>query len=363
MFTPKSLQLVSVLAILMALAGCKTTAQQGLFTAPPSHLPGNGGAYRLDESGQWVPPAPPHSPPLTADEATITHARALLARDEPAQARRILDRWIAANEFTSPPSPLLPQAYLLRGDAVLAAGNEYTALYDYEKVILDFPGSPEYARAVERELEIGIRYLNGLRRKFWGMRIAGATDIGEELLVRVQERLPGSTLAEHAGIELADYYYRTRDLAAASEAYEVFIVNHPRSEHATKARQRRIYANIARFKGPDYDASGLTEAQVLIEEYAAIDPIGAQRAGLTDALSARLEESAAAQQLQKARWYLRRGDAVSARFMLHRVAEAHPRTVSADLAMQMLEARGWGSIAIPTPAPTPGGPTSPETPG
>src|SRR5690606_32200410 len=119
------------------------------------------------------------------------------------------DGWLEEHEQSD--SPLLAQAFLLRGDAVLASGNEYRALYDYERVIIDFPGSPEYARAVERELEIGIRYLHGLRRKLWGIRFAGATDVGEELLVRVQERMPGSALAERAGIELADFYYRTRD--------------------------------------------------------------------------------------------------------------------------------------------------------
>lgn len=307
---------------------------------PPGMGPGADGTgeYRLDESGRWI-----HADAamISADEATIAEARTLLAGDRPHQAYQILDRWIEANEYTA--SPLLARAYLLRGDAVLAGGNEYQALYDYEKVITDFPGTPEYARAVERELEIGIRYLHGLRRKFIGMRIAGAADVGEELLVRVQERMPGSALAERAAIELADFYYRNRDLPAASEAYEIFIINHPHSEHATRAYQRRIYANIARFKGPSYDASSLTEAQALIQEYAAIDPVGAQRAGLTDALTSRLEESAATQQLEKANWYLRRGDLVSARFMLQRLVRTHPRTVSADVALQMLEERGWSS--------------------
>jgi hypothetical protein len=347
--TRNTLATVWICLAAAAMTGCKVTAPTGTI-APSEALQGAGSAYRLDESGRWVAAPSADSAPLTPDEATIAHARFLLAGDQPVRARRLLDRWISANEHTD--SPLLPQAFLLRGDAILASSDEYKALYDYETVIKDFPGSPEYARAVERELEIGIRYLGGLRRKFWGMRIAGATDIGEELLVRVQERLPGSPLAERAGIELADYYYRIRDLGAASEAYEVFIVNHPRSEHAPKARQRRIYANIARFKGPGYDASGITEAQVLIEEYAALDPLGAQRAGLTDALTARLEESAAAQQLQKAQWYLRRGDAVSARFMLRRLVETHPRTVSADLAMQILDARGWGFAAAEPPAAT-----------
>lgn len=296
-------------------------------------------AYRLDESGRWVEARPEE---LTADEGVIAQARQLLASDRPREAWTLLDQWIAANEYTA--SPLLARAYLLRADSILADGNEFRALYDYELIIRDFPGSPEYAVAVERELEIAIRYIHGLRRRFpfsWAPRLAGAEDIGEELLVRVQERMPGSHLAERAAIELADYYYRKRELSAASEAYEIFLVNHPNSEHTARAHQRRIYANIGRFKGPSYDASSLTEAGVLIEEYAAIDPIGAQRTGLTDAMVSRLEESAAAQQLEKAQWYLRRGDPVSARFILRRLVRTHPRTVSADLALQMLEARGW----------------------
>jgi tetratricopeptide (TPR) repeat protein len=327
-----------LLLLALTLAACR--APQPVHS-PSDANPPSGGAYRLDDSGQWVARTPADDPEAGAgaDTATILRARAELADNKPAQSRRILDRWIKDNAHTE--SHLLPRAYLLRGDAILAAGNEFKALYDYETVIKDFPGSPEYAKAVERELEIGIRYLHGLRRKFFGMRIGSATDMGEELLVRVQERMPGSHLAERAGIELADYYYRTRDMAAASEAYEIFILNHPNSIHANRARQRRIYANIARFNGPSYDATGLTEARVLIDEYAMLDPIGAQREGLTDAMIARIDESAAIQQLEKARWYLQRGDPVSARYILRRIVESHPRTVSADTAMEMLESRGW----------------------
>jgi hypothetical protein len=67
---------------------------------------------------------------------------------------------------------------------------------------------------------------------------------------------------------------------------------------------------------------------VLIEEYAATDPIGAQRAGLSDAMIARLDESAAAQILEKAKWYMTRGDPVGARSSLRRLIAKHPQTVA-----------------------------------
>lgn len=295
--------------------------------------------FRLDESGNWV--AAP-SRPLTPDEETIAEARRLLAENKPAQARTILTAWIDRHAATD--HPLLPQAYLLRGDAHTAAGNEYKALYDYETVAIGFPASEEYMRALEREMEIAIKYLYGLRRRWLGVRWSDATADGQELLARVAERAPGSKLAERSIIELADYYYRERELKTAAEAYEIFLANFPRSPLAEHARRRRIEANIGRFKGPNYDAAGLGEARVLIEDLRITDPITAERMG-ADALLARLDESAAAQVLEKARWYLQRRDLVSARFTLQRLVQKHPQTVSARTAIQMLQERGW---ALPT---------------
>ena len=321
--------------------------------------------YKLNADGGWVAVPPP---PMTPSQETIAKARTLLADNKASETISLLDPWIDANLLKN--SPELPEAYLLRADAKVTEGNEYKALYDYEAVIKGFPDSEQYTRAVERELEIAIKYVHGLKRKWLGMRIVSADDVGEELLVRTQERLPGSELAERAGIELADYYYRTRELKLAADAYEIFLANFPRSRYADKARQRRIYANIARFKGPNYDAAALVDARVLIEEYNRTDPLAAQRAGMTDALVSRLEESIAAQILLRAQWYLKRGDPVSARYNLQRLVAIHPQTVAAKSAVKMLNERGWAltsraatadlagfgppppdGVAVPPPAP------------
>lgn len=315
----------------------------------------------MDENGNWVAQPPPH--PLSPDEETIAKARQLIADDKPGEARSVLTGWLDKNVSTN--NPYLPQAYLLRGDAITASGNEYKALYDYEAVAKGFPESEEFNRALERELEIGIKYVYGLRRIWLGVRWSDASDIGEELLARVAERSPGSKLAERAIIELADYYYRTRELKLAADTYGIFLANFPKSEYADRARRRRIEANVARFKGPNYDASGLNNARVLIEDYQAVDPGAAQRANLSDAMVARLEESVAAQVLQRARWYLRRNDGVSARFTLQRLILKHPQTVSARTAIQMLQERGWSLPATPSATATPaaGEGTPPDQPG
>src|SRR5690606_3170901 len=116
-----------------------------------------------------------------------------------------------------------------RGDAWTADGNEWKALYDYEEVIAAFPASPEYVTSVEREFEIGRQYLRGMRRKLFGIRWVGAEAQGVEIMIRVVERLPQTSLAQKAFGELAVYFQRRRDLASAALVAQRFEEHYPDS--------------------------------------------------------------------------------------------------------------------------------------
>lgn len=292
--------------------------------------------YRLDEHGQWVVASAPED---GTDAALIAEVRRLLAEGDAVKARAMISPWIERNKRRD--NPWLPQAYLLRGDALTMRGDEFKALYDYEAIISQFPGSEEFVTAVERELEIAIRYVNGYKRRWLGIRMLNAENLGTEMLVRVAERLPGSTLAERALIEYADYYYRIRNMEHAAEAYRMFLQLHPRSQYRKHSMERLVYAEVGGFGGPLYNARGLAEADRLIQDFGRRYPADAERAGLTDALRARLEESAAAKLLHQAQWFSRRADDVSARFMLRQLVRKYPATVAAQRAMDIMEDRGW----------------------
>jgi len=294
---------------------------------------------RLDENGEWLTT---RQPVEGSDEWAIARARQDLADDRGGAAWATIDNWIKANDRKlGTTSPLMAEALLVRGDALAAQGDEYNALYDYERVIKEFPASEEFVVAIERELDIGVRYLGGMYRRFLGIRVLDATDIGEELLIRVQERLPGSRVAERAGIELADYYYAQRDLSLSATAYELFLENYRNSQYSMKAMQRRVYATIAQFKGPKYDGSKLLDAQILVKRFESLYPAQAHKAGLDEALLARLDESAGLSKLESAKWYLRRSDSPGARYTLQRLIEDHPQTAAARTAMQIMDDRKW----------------------
>lgn len=304
-----------------------------LFAAPALGQPIE---YELDASGRWMLI---NAPEEGTDAALIAETRRLLAEGRARQARAMISPWIEANKRRD--NPFLPQAYLLRGDALTLANDEFKALYDYEAIITQFPNSEEFVTAVERELEIAIRYVNGYKRKWLGMRVIDSSGLGAEMLVRVAERLPGSTLAERAMIEYADHYYRIRNMEHAAEAYDLFLQLHPKSQFRRHAMERLVYSQVGSFGGPAYSGKGLLEADRLIQDFGRRFPADAQRAGLDDALRARLDESAAAKLLHQARWYLRRDDPVAARYTLRQLIRKHPGTVAAETAMDMMDERQW----------------------
>ena len=306
-----------------------------LLTLPLA--PVAGAQYReftLTDDGQWEQTGAP----TDTDEIYLAEAARLINDGEPKQARRMLNDWIRLNNFSD--NRWLPTALRLRGEARTAAGDEWKALYDFEEVAIAFPESPEYVTVIEREFDIASEYLRGKKRKLFGLRILGAQSTGVEIMIRVVERLPQTTLAEKAFVELAEYFRRKRDLVSAA------LVGQKFEEHfATSALSRgmlllRIETNWARFKGPRYNGAALVETRALAERYLEEYPTDENRADI-EAILVRVDNSAGEHMLQKARWYLKRGDSTSARFTLRRLLRRHPETAAAAEAIDTMQQRGW----------------------
>ena len=285
--------------------------------------------YELTEDDRWSLLAEKDP---DGEASQLLQVRRALGLDEPRRALNLVESFLERAPF----STWRPEALLLKGDAQLALGNEYDALMTYEDLVQRYPGSAVFVTALEREYDIAKAYAGGLKRKFLGLfRILDTADDAEELLIRIQERLPGSTLAERAGMTLADFYFERRDLFMAAEAYDIFIENYPRSTQIDKARLRLIYSYLANFRGPEYDAVGLLEAQARLRELQAIRPALAQKVG-AEALLVRVYESDAIKMLQTARWYVEVGDPISAEYVIRRLVEAYPDSIATIDALRMI---------------------------
>ncbi len=284
--------------------------------------------FELTDEG-FVPVAVPEAGTAEADMA---HARRLIAQERPDEARDFLDGWIKDHAD----HPLMVEALLLRGDAKAAAGDYWKALFDYEELLTYYPASQQYVTALEREYEIAIMFTTGVKRKLWGVRWLPADGEGAELLIRIQERAPGSAIGEKASVALADYYYGRGEMILASDAYDLFLVNYPDSELRQWALLRLVQASLARFKGPEFDATGLIDAAERLRQYRDEFPAGADRIG-AEALLVRIRESLARRDYATADWYDRTGEKVSAALLYRRLLEEYPDTGAARQALGRLD--------------------------
>lgn len=300
--------------------------------------------YRLDaDSYDWEKQTQydPASP-----EGQLQQIRKTLAQDQAVKAQKTLDLWLEQY----PNHPQRVEAYLLRGDAKVKRKHYYDSLYDYEEVVKYF-GAEQYHTALQREYEIAKLFAGGMRRRLWGMRWVTAYGEAETIFIRTQERAPGSLIGQKASLALATYYFNRGEMTAASESYELFLTNYPKSNSREQAILQLIYASLATFQGPRHDPSGLIDAREWISTYQQEFPAPAQRIGVT-ALLQRIDESLALKQYDSAQWYERVHKPVSAVYLYRRLIADHPEAPAATLALKRLEVLGEPLVAA-VPGQTP----------
>ena len=296
-------------------------------------------SYELTDDGFVAVDVPEPGTPA----AELADARRLLAEGESKEAEKALTRWLKTYKNDS----LTVEALLVRGDAILMQGDYYRSLYDYEKIATLYPATEQFNVALQREFEVATRYTQGLKRKLWGRRWLPAGDDGAELLIRIQERVPGSALGEKASEALAEYYYTDGQMDLASEAWDLFLLNYPESDLRSLALLRGIQASLARFKGPEFDATGLIDAQERLRQFESEFPAAAERVG-TAGLLVRVRESLARRDFSSAAWYDRTGQAVSAAVLYRRLLVEYGDTEAAADAAQRLEQLGEAVVARPS---------------
>jgi outer membrane protein assembly factor BamD (BamD/ComL family) len=281
--------------------------------------------FTLDDFDQWKPT--PGPAPL---EPILQQAQLALANGEPQRAYTLAETFLDQNPLSSQRA----DALLIKGDAELAQDNEWQALFAYEEIARRHATTTAFVPALEREFEIARAYTHGLRKRFLGtFRLLDAGDDGQEILIRIQERLPGSELAEKAGMELADYYFRIRDMPLAADAYDLFTQNYPHSRQLVKARLRLIYAYYAQFKGPEFEGKGLQEATASLKRLQDDEPAVAQKIG-ADALLVRIYESEAARLKAQSDWYVRVNDWIAAELMVRTLVRKYPNSIAAIAALR-----------------------------
>jgi outer membrane assembly lipoprotein YfiO len=304
--------------------------------------------WELKTSGNWAPTTTTTSPASApVADPTIDRVQQLFDTKQYDAAHDVVLDWLKAHPKGKDRARaifLMAQVYFVRGDRL-------ESFYQCDELLDNFPDSKLYFPALELQFRVADAYLNGYRNTFLGVAIIPMEETAIEMLFRIQERSPGSPLAERALARSADYYYRSSQFDLAADAYGAFIRFFPRSPLAPRARLRQAYANFAQFRGPRYDATPLLDARAQFLDILARDPEMAREEGVRQFVD-RIEEQLAAKIYFDANYYQRVNQPKAAVFLYRTLIQRYPNTREAQVARAAIRKMPPSALTDPPPPQT-----------
>ena len=307
-------------------------------------------AWKYTGPGQWTPQAPRTQPTTQLIEnPTLDKVDRLLARKQHGPARKIVLDWLKKH----PKAPDRDRGLFLLAEGYYQYGDRTRAFYHLDELMDYFGESRLFYPALEKQYQIADAYLRGYKNRLFGLPILGAQEDGVEMLFRIQERAPGSPLADRALLRTADYYYDHAEYDLAADAYGFYARRYPRSPLIGRVLLRRAFASLAQFRGLNYDVTPLVDAKAQLEAFRTAFPEMAEQENVT-AVTERINATLAAKLYHTAGFYRRTREPRAAAYTYRYLISRYPESREAGRAKQQLERLPQWALADPAPSPEPG---------
>jgi outer membrane assembly lipoprotein YfiO len=300
-------------------------------------------------NGKW--PQVNDAVPQPVSDPVIDRAEKYLSAGAPSTARAILLAW----EHTHKDSPVRDRCIYLIAQSYYDEDDRILSFYYLDEVMDEYPESRLFYTALQRQYQIADEYLSGHKRKFLGMAILSADDEAIEMLYRVQQRSPGSDLAEKALLRTADYYYNSAQFDFAADAYAAFVRGYPRSAAVPRARLHQAFASLAQFNGLRFDPTPIIDARAQLLDIERDYPGLAADEHVADAVD-RIDSAFAGKLLVTADFYQRTGQTKAAAYFYRFLIDTYSASPEAQQAKARLAALPESAKGPPYPPPANGFP-------
>ncbi len=180
-------------------------------------------SWELKDGGRWQQVAGPATQPVS--DATLDRVEEMIQNKQAEAAKRIVVAWLRTHKE----SPVRDRGIYLLGQANFGYGDRIMSFYNFDELMDKYPESRYYYSALQRQYDIADQFLRGWKDSFLGMKILERKEEATEMLYRIQQRAPGSPLAEKALLRVADHYYSTGEYEIAADAYASYVRGYPRS--------------------------------------------------------------------------------------------------------------------------------------
>ncbi|HZL36095.1 MAG TPA: outer membrane protein assembly factor BamD [Tepidisphaeraceae bacterium] len=302
--------------------------------------------WRYNGTGQWRESEDAPGPARTGNvpNKTLDKAERLTDSGRLEPAHDILLDWLKR----TPKAPDRDRAVYLLAQVYYANGDRVWCFYECDELLDNYPDSRLFFPALRLQYQVADAFLNGYKKKFLGLAVVGMREEAIEMLFRIQERSPGSPIAERSLLRTADHYYHTSEFDLSADAYGAFLRTYPRSSQGPKARLRQAYSNFAQFRGPRYDATPLIDARAQFQDIIVRYPALAQEEGLQGFID-KIEDQLAQKVYIRADFYRRTHEPAAAVFVYRTLIQQYPNSRQAAAARKELSRMPRWALNHPEP--------------
>ena len=314
-------------------------------TAPTSQ-PRPQQTIELRNGQYWETVKNPTTAPVT--DETLDRVGQLVENNNNVPAKKLVVNWLKREQT----SPLRDRALYLLGLANYQYGDRISSFYNFDELLDKYPESRYFYPALDKQYQIADAYLSGYKRRFLGVPMLSAEDEAVEMLFRIQQRSPGSPLAEKSLKRTADYYYADAQYDIAVDAYQAFIDRYKRSPDIPQARLKKAFAELAQFHGIKFDPTPAINARTSLEEIAIDYPDLARQENVA-AVIERIDAALARKVYQYAQFYLRTHQPGAAAFSFKYLILNYPNSPEAAKAKTELAQLPESARNVPGPSTKP----------
>jgi len=190
-------------------------------------------------------------------------ARTLQAKKQYGDAitayRRLVRRW--------PTAFAVEEGRLGLAECLSAVGYHYKAHLEYQNLITKHPNSPHFETAIQRQYEVGKRFLDGERHKVWGMKVFPSLEKAVEIFEQVVKNAPYGKIASLAQFQIGQAHEKQKDFLSAVRAYEKLMDRYPDDPMAEKAQFQIGLAYRKEASRAEYDQNAANQAIEAFSDY------------------------------------------------------------------------------------------------
>ncbi len=226
-------------------------------------------------------------PPQVATPEQSAAAASLFAEGEASERQGNPTRALAtyreiANRY--PGTASTPRA-LFRMAKIQETDKPQDAFKTYQKLIDNYPQSPDFTAAIEAQYKIASLFLDGRRVRLLGLPTLPSMAKAQEMFEQVLKNAPFTQWAPLAQFGLGQALEKQGKQQEAIAAYQLVVDKYPSSDVADDALYQIGYVYQSVSKGGEYDQSATEKAQDAFQDFAIRYPESEKIAQATENLS------------------------------------------------------------------------------